>query len=219
MQHEMCSRQRIVAAARHLFATQGFHQTAMADLASAAGVSVGQIYRLFAGKSDLILAIVHEDADDKLAEMTRLCDKVTSGEETVEAGFTQLAARALSKGDEALSFEILAEAHRNADVAATIAKLCGRYRSIIRELACAANPRLSDAELAAAEELLLAVMFGLGHRALSCPALSVEETAQQTARMILAALDADDPIEQSAPSISSRPLTRGVLTDAAAPKC
>jgi TetR/AcrR family transcriptional repressor of uid operon len=58
VQHEMGSRERIVSSARHLFATQGFHQTPMSELAVAAGVSVGQIYRLFTGKNAVIQAIV-----------------------------------------------------------------------------------------------------------------------------------------------------------------
>ena len=43
---------------------------------------------------------------------------------------------------------------------------------------------------AGAEELVLACMFGLGHRTLSCPRLSETETAEVTGRMILSALHA-----------------------------
>jgi AcrR family transcriptional regulator len=47
VQHEVDGRARILTAARSLFSSKGFHQTSMAQLASAAQVSVGQIYRLF----------------------------------------------------------------------------------------------------------------------------------------------------------------------------
>lgn len=190
VQHEMGSRERIVAAARHLFATQGFHQTPMSELAVAAGVSVGQIYRLFTGKNAVIQAIVMEDTAAKMTELQAMNASVKSGELTIEEGFVALAQRALSKGDEALSFEIMAEAHRNADVADTIADLCRDFRRMIRELACVANPDLSDNDLEGAEELILAFMFGLGHRTLSRPRLSESETARLTGRMILAAVRA-----------------------------
>lgn len=186
----MGSRERIVAAARHLFATQGFHQTPMSELAVAAGVSVGQIYRLFTGKNAVIQAIVMEDTAAKMTELQAMNASVKSGELTIEEGFVALAQRALSKGDEALSFEIMAEAHRNADVADTIADLCRDFRRMIRELACVANPDLSDNDLEGAEELILAFMFGLGHRTLSRPRLSESETARLTGRMILAAVRA-----------------------------
>ena len=56
VQHEKDGRARIMDAARTLFSSNGFHQTSMAQLATAAQVSVGQIYRLFKGKEDVIEA-------------------------------------------------------------------------------------------------------------------------------------------------------------------
>ena len=190
MQHEPCSRERIVAAARHLFATQGFHKTPVSELATAAGVSVGQIYRLFTGKNAVIQAIVMEDAAAKMAELQTMNDSVKSAGLSIEEGFVELARRALSKGDEALSFEIMAEAHRNSVVADSIGGLCKGFRDVISELACVANPALTATQLEGAEELVLAFMFGLGHRTLSRPRLSEDQTARLTGRMILAAVRA-----------------------------
>ncbi len=186
----MCSRDRIVATARHLFSTQGFHKTAMSELAQAAEVSVGQIYRLFTGKDAIIQAIVLEDADSKRDELVKICKDATEGRTTIEVAFVELARRALSKGDEALSFEIMAEAHRNAGVADSIGGLCQGFRDVISELACVANPALTATELEGAEELVLAFMFGLGHRTLSRPQLSEDETARLTGRMMVAAVRA-----------------------------
>jgi|UniRef100_UPI0035C9AB40 TetR/AcrR family transcriptional repressor of uid operon len=187
VQHKKNSRSGILSAARMLFSTKGFHQTAMSELATAAGVSVGQIYRLFAGKSDVIRAIVEEDATARIAEISALGERLRSGAIDLRASFLELAEQSLKKGDEALSFEILAEAHRNPDVARAIADLCTRYRAVLREFTCAANPTLSEAKLDGAEEVLLAIMFGLGHRTLSRPRLSVEQTAQSTADLLIAA--------------------------------
>ncbi|WP_336962553.1 helix-turn-helix domain-containing protein [Sphingobium aquiterrae] len=193
-QHEVGSaRSRVVNAARHLFATRGFHQMSMAELAEEADVSVGAIYRSFKGKADIVLAIVEVDARARLETLASLSAQVKSGMTPVETALTRMALLSLSEGDEALSFEILAEAHRNADVARMIADLCVHYRNAFRDFACVANPRLSTMELDAAEELLLACMFGLGHRTLSGPRLGVNETAEYTAKMILHALNALHP--------------------------
>ncbi len=185
---ELASRSRIIAAARHLFSTRGFHQTAIADLAEEANVSVGLIYRQFKGKSDIILAIVQENTDERIRAMSELRDRVNDGVLTIEEGLTELAMLALCEGDEALSFEILAEAHRNREVALAVSGLCGRYRAALRDIAVVAHRRIPEAKLDAAEELLLACMFGLGHSNISAPRLSAIQTAEQTARMILAAL-------------------------------
>jgi len=190
VQHESAGQKRIVDAARHLYATKGFHRTSMAELAAAADVSVGLIYRLFTDKNALIKALVLEDSEAKEAELRALTDDVTSGRVTIEEGLEHLARHALAKGDEALSFDIMAEAHRNSDVADTIATLCLGFRSVVRELACVANPLLTSEALDGAEELVLAFMFGLGHRTLSRPRLSEVETARITSQMIIAALKA-----------------------------
>ena len=50
-------RARIIAAARTLFAENGFHNTGIAQIAKQSGVLVGQIYRDFANKEEIVVAI------------------------------------------------------------------------------------------------------------------------------------------------------------------
>jgi TetR/AcrR family transcriptional repressor of uid operon len=203
-QHEVGSRDRIVAAARHLFSAQGFHQAPMSELAALAQVSVGQMYRLFKSKNDIICAIAEDDAEERFGAIASVNEQVKANALTIEAGLTQVVLLALSEDDEALFFEIVAEAHRNPTVGGTIAGLCDRYRRIMRDLAAMANPGLSEADLDAGEELLLACIFGLGLRKISAPRLSVEETAIQTARMIVAALRALGPGSAPGQRVSPR---------------
>lgn len=68
--------------------------------------------------------------------------------------------------------------------------MCVRFRGYIRDFACAANPDLSGEALDGAEEIVLACLFGLGHRSLSRPSLSATDTARLSALMIVAALRA-----------------------------
>lgn len=51
-------RDSILAAARHAFAKGGFEGTSIADIARAAGVSDGLVYRYFANKRDLLNAVL-----------------------------------------------------------------------------------------------------------------------------------------------------------------
>src|SRR3546814_1258821 len=69
-------RERIVNAASRLFGSKGFYATTTAELAEEASVSVGQIYRLFTDKDDVILAIVEENVRVRLAEMHSIFDAV-----------------------------------------------------------------------------------------------------------------------------------------------
>jgi AcrR family transcriptional regulator len=71
-QREAEKRARILAAARVVFVTKGFHEASIDDLVAASGVSVGAIYNYFGGKDELIhdsiLASVNAEADAALAD-------------------------------------------------------------------------------------------------------------------------------------------------------
>ncbi|MGE4321696.1 MAG: TetR/AcrR family transcriptional regulator [Sphingobium sp.] len=188
VQHEPTARERILAAGRDLFARHGFHQTSIAELAAEAHVSVGQIYRLFKSKADVIDAIVRVDAEERATEMRMLRDRLVTGALDIEQAFEQLVLKSMDKKDEALSYDILAEGSRNQTVSETIADMCVGFRTILRDFACAANQNLSGEELDAAEEVILACLFGLGHRGMSRPSLSEARAAKQAARMIVGAL-------------------------------
>jgi TetR/AcrR family transcriptional repressor of uid operon len=184
-------RARVIATARALFQQKGFHQTAMADLSDRSGVSVGQIYRLFACKSDMIAAIVQEDTEARLTRLTEILDGVGAGRCTAREGFRQAVLDGLNEGKEALTFEILAEGFRNPQVGGEIGELCERYRAMLGKMIRAAGGSVEGARLVAAEDMLLAVIFGLSNRALSRPVLGVEETAAHAADMILHMIGAD----------------------------
>ncbi|CAN5163202.1 hypothetical protein BH10PSE13_BH10PSE13_02280 [soil metagenome] len=187
-QHENAAQQRIVAAARQLFASRGFHQTAMADLAKEANVSVGAIYRSYASKADIILAIIVADSEMMLSELQGDAERVRNGDIPIETAIQQIVLRRLSDQDEALGHEILAEGHRNPAVARAVSGFCVQYREIFIELARLVRPSLSQEYLEGAGELLLACMFGIGHRELSHPRLDEKTTAVVVSKLVLNAL-------------------------------
>jgi AcrR family transcriptional regulator len=190
VQHEADGRARILAAARALFSANGFHQTSMAQLASTSQVSVGQIYRLFKGKEEVIEALVRVDSDAWTAQMSILRSRLDAHELSAEQAFEAMLLHSTDEKDEALSFEIMAEAFRNDAVGKLIGQLCIGFRAVLRDFACVANSDLTGEALDAAEELLLACMFGLGHRTLSRPKLPAASAARRAAQMIVAGLKA-----------------------------
>jgi AcrR family transcriptional regulator len=58
--HLRARRQQILQAAATCFARDGFHRTSMQDIVRESGISAGLVYRYFAGKDDMIAAIVSQ---------------------------------------------------------------------------------------------------------------------------------------------------------------
>jgi TetR/AcrR family transcriptional regulator, transcriptional repressor of aconitase len=64
------TKQRILAASRHLFAARGFHRTSVRDIADQVGVTDGALYRHFRSKRavlEALLAGAFEDAFQQMA--------------------------------------------------------------------------------------------------------------------------------------------------------
>lgn len=59
-------REKIIEAARKLFIENGFHATGVAQIAKESGIAVGQLYRDFASKEDIIAAIAAQDTNEVL---------------------------------------------------------------------------------------------------------------------------------------------------------
>ena len=62
-------RQQILDAAATCFARDGFHRTSMQDVVRECGVSAGLVYRYFAGKDEMIAAIVTQWHDERRARL------------------------------------------------------------------------------------------------------------------------------------------------------
>jgi TetR/AcrR family transcriptional repressor of uid operon len=188
LQHKAPARERIVASAKQLFSERGFHKTAMADLAEYAQVSVGAIYRSFGSKSEIIRAIVQADTEETLGQLQADIERVRDGSITEAAALEGMVLQWVSKHSDALNHEIVAEGHRNPEVADMIAGVCGQFRELFRTLAQLLQPDLDEVEVEAAAELLLACLFGMGNRELTQPRLGEGPTAAAVTTLILRGL-------------------------------
>lgn len=79
--HEAEVRERIVAAALHVFGERGFHGATMQDVVRECGLSVGAIYTYFKGKDDLFLATCDLASGRGLGE---LAARLAGGESLAE---------------------------------------------------------------------------------------------------------------------------------------
>jgi AcrR family transcriptional regulator len=163
-------RQQILDAAGACVRRAGFHGASMAEIAQAADLSVGQIYRYFANKEAIIAAIVDQD----LAEMREKFAELEASGEPVAQTMIDTCAEAIDRHYEAdrvaLSLEVLAEAARNPRVAAIVRAADAAERCLARRLLESAGlGSLSERELAARGEVLSMLFDGMASRAVNNP--------------------------------------------------
>jgi AcrR family transcriptional regulator len=66
------TRNRVIAAARELFDTQGYEGTTVREIASHAGVSVGSVFTTFASKGEILSQVMQDRLDGLYAELDRV---------------------------------------------------------------------------------------------------------------------------------------------------
>ena len=64
-------RQHILEAAERVFAERGFEAAKVQEISSAAGLSMGTIYAIFPGKTELYAALLEERGQELLAPRAR----------------------------------------------------------------------------------------------------------------------------------------------------
>src|SRR5258707_13369469 len=63
------TRERLLAAARRVFARSGFHGASVEEIASEAGFSTGALYSNFDGKEDLFLVLMEREINEHAGEI------------------------------------------------------------------------------------------------------------------------------------------------------
>lgn len=179
-------RDQVLTAAATCFERSGFHGASMAELAKAAGMSVGHIYHYFDSKEAIIEAIVVRD----LEIMLLLMDRVAAAGDIEQAmlgalreNLTCCAHRQL------LRLEVLAEASRSPAIAARVQAADETARRRMKEV-LAGHQRLlglGHDELCGRVEAIAAVFEGLMVRALRDPGFQ-HERALRAAAIALRAL-------------------------------
>jgi AcrR family transcriptional regulator len=109
----------VLAAAAHCFAARGFHSTSVQQIAAAAGVQPGALYRYFPSKEAIIAAIIAE-AHGQLLEAY---SAIPASADLIDGFNTLLADEENpfgSRNEAALFAEVVAESFRNQAVEAAL---------------------------------------------------------------------------------------------------
>lgn len=160
-QKQQARRAEIVVAAQKCFAEKGLHGASVADIAREAGLSVGQLYRIFASKEAIIEAIVSEIVNARVGEMIDENHNLAR-KAAVLAG--RIPTSAATKSDNYLLMEINAEASRNPRLREILMQADRRLKEEGGRLSQRYHPGLSDARRNAASELIAVLTEGAAYR-------------------------------------------------------
>jgi AcrR family transcriptional regulator len=148
-------RQCIIDATEQHVLTKGFHKASMSEIAKSAKLSVGQIYRYFAHKDDIICALVEQFTEERLQFMASFLDK----ENWLDRHFS--ADNQESHNMRVMHMEIQAEAARNP----VIAKICIESHLKLQNHAVdiiqSRYPLMTEQEAIARIEMLVTLTEGL----------------------------------------------------------
>jgi TetR/AcrR family transcriptional regulator, transcriptional repressor of aconitase len=123
--HLDARRQQIVDAARARFASHGFARTSMADIVAESGLSNGAIYRYFASKEEIVVAVCEQAADAFPKALT--VEAVTNFLEHVRT-------LAREQGHARLVAQIYAEAALSPPLAAIVQQQLTALRAAVADL-------------------------------------------------------------------------------------
>jgi AcrR family transcriptional regulator len=148
-------KQCIIDATEQHVLTKGFHKASMSEIAKSAGLSVGQIYRYFSHKDEIICALVEQFTQQRLQFMPSFLDK------------NNWLDRHFSEDDQenhnirVMHSEIQAEAARNP----VIAKICieshQRLQCHAVSIMQSRHPKMDRQEAVARIEMLVTLTEGL----------------------------------------------------------
>lgn len=184
----MQRREHLLEISRRLFIENGFHGTGVAQIASASGVKVGQIYRDFSSKEDIIATIALRDFSLFLDE-AGLDEAILTGNRiAVREWILSFTSYDEDIDGYRLMPEIMAESARNPRIAKLQEEMRNRVRAALIAALAAYAPRehpdeaLSDlAELIATlgsglcQWVIMAERSGRGHRILCAQLRSIIE--------------------------------------------
>jgi AcrR family transcriptional regulator len=159
-------RRLIVETAAECFIDKGFHQTSIRDIASRAGISLGNLYNHFSSKADLIAEIAALEADETIAIEAGLAgtgDPVAILDRFVKDFFAYVS----KPENTVLAAEILAEAVRNPAIGDGFARnrqaLVGALENVLAK-GVESRQFESDMDISEAAHLIIDLVEGAAMR-------------------------------------------------------
>lgn len=183
-------RRRILGAAESCFIASGFHAASMAQIAAAAGISAGLIYRYFDSKAAIVKAIIDRHLE---SEATCVIGRLHGPDDMVDellVVFDRFRSRTDPQMNAALLLELTAESTRDANlmqiVRAKDRVLGASLRQAVTRGAASQGCALSSTEVRGRAVLLQCLIEGLASRAIRDPALRRQALRPALQRLIRA---------------------------------
>lgn len=163
-------RRKVTDTARKLFVEQGFHATGMAQIAKESGIAVGQIYRDFSSKEDVVAALVEADCNRLMMYETLDAAIRADDAASARAWLHEFVEPSDQPDDARLFAEILAESTRSTRIASIFRSLQEELRRrILAALRLFAPAEAHAARRAMAAELIMTLSVGVFHQQLMRP--------------------------------------------------
>lgn len=190
-----------MAAAKTLFVENGFHATGIAQIAEASGIKVGQIYRDFSSKEEIVAQIVENGMSDYL-NRAALDSAIAAGDtDSVRRWIDRVVFVEHVPEEKRLLPDIMAEAGRNERIARVMQRCESRFRDGLRTaLRVFAPDPEHDRAIERVAEAIQTIGFGLTNRQIAHPDLDVRPIADDLIRMVRREID--DLIAHAAPGLA-----------------
>ncbi|PJE55609.1 TetR/AcrR family transcriptional regulator [Marinomonas sp. BSi20584] len=148
-------KQCIIDATEQHVLIKGFHKASMSEIAKTAGLSVGQIYRYYAHKDDIICALVEQLTQKRLQFMASFLDK----KDWLERHFSE--ENQETHNMRIMHTEIQAEATRNPVIAKIYKESHTRLQNHAVVILMSRYPTITEREAIARIEMLVTLTEGL----------------------------------------------------------
>ncbi len=186
------TRERLLNAARTVFAHNGFHGASVEEVASEAGFSTGALYSNFGGKEDLFLALMEREIETHAREISTAVGERHSVAERATGGAKQWMTMIDREPELLLLFmEFWAYGVRDPDMRPRVAEQFGHMRQLLTRLV-ADGIREFDLELELpAEHLALAIdalADGIARQKLTDPDAVPDELMGRILSLLFAAV-------------------------------
>lgn len=183
------TRDRLLRAARGVFARRGFHGASVEEIATEAGFSTGALYSNFTGKEDLFLVLMEREIDEHAREIAEAVSARASIAERATGGARQWMTMIEREPDVLLLFmEFWAYGVRDARVRPKVAARFAQIRRLLTML-IADGVREFDLELdIPAEQLAVAIdalADGIARQKLADPGAVPDELMGRVLSLLL----------------------------------
>jgi AcrR family transcriptional regulator len=188
------TRERLLTAARSVFASSGFHGASVDEIASEAGFSTGALYSNFEGKEDLFLVLMEREIEEHAQEIRRAVAAQASIADRATGGARQWMTMIEREPEALLLFmEFWAYGVRDTAMRPKVAARFAQMRQVLTTL-IADGVRDFDLELAIpAEQLAIAIdalADGIARQKLADPDAVPDDLMGRVIALLLAAVSA-----------------------------